>query len=59
MGLAMFYTTNHLMVPEASIFIQILCITVFLFLPINLFLSVFNLLPIPPFDGWTIVTGFL
>lgn len=59
MGLFMFYATNHLMVPEASIFIQVLCIVVFLFFPINLFLAVFNLLPIPPLDGWMIVTGFL
>jgi len=38
---------------------ELLYLVLFFFLIINVFLFVFNLLPIPPLDGWKVLLGFL
>lgn len=38
---------------------QVFCLIVYLFIPINLGLGVFNLIPIPPLDGSKILYAFL
>ena len=57
-GLFLYYYTNQYMEPGAPMFIQIFCIGVFLFFPINIFLAMFNMLPLPPFDGWMMISSF-
>ncbi len=42
-----------------SFFVFFFALTVFLFIQINVYLALFNLLPIPPFDGSHIVEGLL
>jgi len=56
-GLFLYYNTNQYMEPGAPMLIQILCVGVFLFFPINIFLAMFNALPLPPFDGWTMISS--
>ncbi len=58
-GLGMFFVTNHYMQPDASMVIQVVCVGVFSFFPINCFLFVFNLLPIPPLDGWIVASNLI
>ena len=58
-GLFLYYKTNQYMEPGAPMLIQILCVGVFLFFPINIFLAVFNMLPLPPLDGWIMISSFL
>jgi len=48
-GLFLYYKTNQYMEPGAPMLIQILCVGVFLF----------NVLPLPPFDGWIMISSFL
>jgi Zn-dependent protease len=57
-GLGFFYLTHHLMSQTAPMWKQIFCITGFMFLPLNLVLCLFNLLPLCPFDGWVFLKGF-
>jgi Zn-dependent protease len=42
-----------------SLFARFLALNLFNFITINVFLALFNLLPIPPFDGSHIVEGLL
>ena len=58
-GLLLYYSTNQYMEPGSPMLIQILCVGVFLFFPINIFLAIFNVLPLPPFDGWMMISSFL
>jgi len=58
-GLLLYYKTNQYMEPGAPMIMQIFCIGVFLFFPVNIFLAMFNALPLPPFDGWIIISSFL
>ncbi len=57
MGFVLFSLTNHLMVQGASVIIQIACVMGFMFLPINIMLVFFNLIPLCPIDGWVIIKG--
>jgi Zn-dependent protease len=58
-GLLLYYKTNQYMEPGAPMLIQILCVGVFLFFPVNIFLAIFNALPLPPFDGWMMISSCL
>ncbi len=57
-GLGLLSTTLNARPPEFS-GMSFLILNLFNFLQINIFLALFNLLPIPPFDGSHIVEGLL
>lgn len=59
LGLIGFHMTNSFMDKSAPIAVQGMCVLVFMFFIVNCLLIVFNCMPFPPFDGWTIVTTML
>jgi Zn-dependent protease len=57
-GLIFYHLTHHLLVEGSPLWVQIICIAGFMFMPINLVLAIFNLIPLCPFDGWVFLQGF-
>ncbi|MBU1171317.1 MAG: site-2 protease family protein [Proteobacteria bacterium] len=58
LGLVFYALTHTMMKDGCSVATQAFCITGFMFLPINLVLCLFNIIPLCPFDGWVFFKGF-
>jgi len=53
-GVGLFWGTQGWVTEAAPTWLLAICVGCFLLFPINLILALYNLLPIPPLDGWVI-----